>query len=283
MKDRTARRDSSFGRRGPRLLMAAAMFFSAASELASETVTLSTYYPAPSGVYAQMITTGNTYLARDNASNGGQVGIGTSNPVAGSLLDVEGGAASGVTLNVGNLTVGSAGQPTTVKINGAVAATTLQATKSAAPGDTCSAGQLAEDGSGNIVSCQGSQWSKIVSVQTGSFYFTNPGDPYGETYLGQGTVTSIEGTSYFSGTAVVPACGGSPWNTAVTDNSDSVYFGGNPNAHNPGVNDNGPDPTTTYWCGNGYCAFRLANAIGGGTSCYAVGLSNLPVQNVKQN
>ena len=32
----------------------------------AESVTLTTYYPAPSGVYARMITTGNTYLSRDS-------------------------------------------------------------------------------------------------------------------------------------------------------------------------------------------------------------------------
>lgn len=36
-----------------------------AMELSSESVTLTTYYPAPSGVYQQMITTGKTHLARD--------------------------------------------------------------------------------------------------------------------------------------------------------------------------------------------------------------------------
>ncbi|MBI4061557.1 MAG: hypothetical protein HY403_09015 [Elusimicrobia bacterium] len=39
-----------------------------AAPLASESVTLTTYYPAPSGVYQQMITTGATYLARDGNS-----------------------------------------------------------------------------------------------------------------------------------------------------------------------------------------------------------------------
>ncbi len=48
-----------------------------AGDLGSESVTLTTYYPAPSGVYTQMITTGNTYLARDGAS---KVGVGTTNP-----------------------------------------------------------------------------------------------------------------------------------------------------------------------------------------------------------
>ncbi|MBI5630736.1 MAG: hypothetical protein HY921_07625 [Elusimicrobia bacterium] len=55
-----------------------------ASELGSESVTLTTYYPAPSGVYAQMITTNNTFLARD----GGSVGVGTASPA--QKLDVSG-------------------------------------------------------------------------------------------------------------------------------------------------------------------------------------------------
>jgi len=45
-----------------------------AGDLASEAVTLNTYYPAPSGIYTQMIATGNTYLARD----GGCVNVGTT-------------------------------------------------------------------------------------------------------------------------------------------------------------------------------------------------------------
>lgn len=44
--------------------------------LISESVTLTTYYPAPSGVYTQMITTGDTYLSRDS----GKSLIGTSSP-----------------------------------------------------------------------------------------------------------------------------------------------------------------------------------------------------------
>lgn len=57
-------------------------------ELGSENVTLTTYYPAPSGIYAQMITTGNTYLARDP---GGVVGIQTTTP--GASLEVAGSGA----------------------------------------------------------------------------------------------------------------------------------------------------------------------------------------------
>jgi hypothetical protein len=91
---------------GKKLLTAAlvpALMLAGVPELGSESVTLSTYYPAPSGVYTNMITTSNTYLARD----GGNLGVGTSSPS--SKLHVNGtttlgGAttisASGVALDV---------------------------------------------------------------------------------------------------------------------------------------------------------------------------------------
>lgn len=78
MSELTVRFNLSFGARSVRGLMAAAMILSAVTEVASESVTLTTYYPAPSGVYSQMITTGNTYLARDYTSNGSGVTIGGS-------------------------------------------------------------------------------------------------------------------------------------------------------------------------------------------------------------
>ncbi len=81
MADQTVRIEVNLGARGLRCLMAAAMIFSAVSELASESITLTTYYPAPSGIYAQMITTGDTRLARD----GGQVDIGTTLKVNGNI------------------------------------------------------------------------------------------------------------------------------------------------------------------------------------------------------
>lgn len=98
-------------------------------ELASESVQLQTYYPAPSGVYTNMITTGNTWLSRDggilavgtNAASlgagakmavmGGSVGIGTTSPV--STLEVNGNAQVDTNLTVGapsgNLTVNGNG------------------------------------------------------------------------------------------------------------------------------------------------------------------------------
>lgn len=49
-----------------------------ATELASEQLTLTTYYPAPSGVYTKLLTTADAYFARD----GGSVGVGTGSPSA---------------------------------------------------------------------------------------------------------------------------------------------------------------------------------------------------------
>lgn len=88
MAELVIRVDKDLASKAFRGLLAASMFFAAVPELASESVTLTTYYPAPSGVYAQMITTGNTYLARD----GGFVDVGTSvSPSGGTKMAVMGG------------------------------------------------------------------------------------------------------------------------------------------------------------------------------------------------
>ena len=69
--------------------LALVLLLTGVDPLGSESVILTTYYPAPSGIYAQMITTGQTFLARD----GGSVGIGTASPQA--MLDVRGGIRPG--------------------------------------------------------------------------------------------------------------------------------------------------------------------------------------------
>jgi hypothetical protein len=56
--------------------VAAGLLLYGIPKLGSESVTLATYYPAPSGVYTNMITTGNTYLARDS----GNIGVRTTSP-----------------------------------------------------------------------------------------------------------------------------------------------------------------------------------------------------------
>ncbi len=114
-----------------RLAAAAGLLILLSGELGSENVTLTSYYPAPSGVYTQMITTNNSYIARDGgvldvgttaglpagtkmAVMGGSVGIGTTSP--GKMLSVNKGATAGdgIVINGTNdtrVTIGQ-GQPT---------------------------------------------------------------------------------------------------------------------------------------------------------------------------
>src|SRR5437867_563881 len=69
---------------------AAFLLLGTAMELGSETLTMTTTYPSPAGIYKTIITTGETNLAR-NAGNvilamgGGNVGIGTASPPAAKL------------------------------------------------------------------------------------------------------------------------------------------------------------------------------------------------------
>jgi hypothetical protein len=81
-----------YGPRTWRAPLVAALLLCAVGDLNSESVTLSTYYPAPSGVYTNMITTGNTVLARDGGA-ATKVGIGTTNP--GGKLAVSGSMSVG--------------------------------------------------------------------------------------------------------------------------------------------------------------------------------------------
>ncbi len=106
------------------------------SPIATESVTLTTYYPAPAGAYNNMVTIGNTWLARDNqpgtsvpsfvelgdnsgvsagtklAVMNGNVGINTTTPQA--QLDIEAGA--GVTHCVGSYGC-STSYPVPLRIN----------------------------------------------------------------------------------------------------------------------------------------------------------------------
>ncbi|OGR46196.1 MAG: hypothetical protein A2X40_06830 [Elusimicrobia bacterium GWC2_65_9] len=77
--------------------LAVVLLLLAAGDLASENVTLTTYYPAPSGVYTQMVTTGQTLLARDNTPTS-KVGIGMGAAgVPAARLDVTGYPSASIT------------------------------------------------------------------------------------------------------------------------------------------------------------------------------------------
>jgi len=72
-------------------VLAIALLSVLALTISSETLTMTTTYPSPVGVYNYIITTGNAGAAPQNtilARNAGRVGIGTSSPQA--PLDVSG-------------------------------------------------------------------------------------------------------------------------------------------------------------------------------------------------
>jgi hypothetical protein len=72
------------------LALSLIILFAGVGYLGSETVSLTTYYPAPSGVYTRIITTADTYLARD----GGMVGVGTTAPQVALHVRSAGGTAN---------------------------------------------------------------------------------------------------------------------------------------------------------------------------------------------
>lgn len=100
-----------------RMMLALALMLIGADELVSETVTLTTYYPAPSGVYVNMITTNNTWLARDSSTNSGYLNIG-SNAAAGN----QGTGAGNTRLIVmnGNVGIGQATPTQKLEVAGIV-------------------------------------------------------------------------------------------------------------------------------------------------------------------
>lgn len=120
--------------------LAGLLLLSAAPELGSESVTLSTSLPAPSGVYQQLASNSKTVLARDSGGVGiggdpgnaklyvnGWVGIGTPTPT--QALDVRGTMRSSGDLRTAAITAGgevTAGS--TIRVSGQVTATaaTLQ-------------------------------------------------------------------------------------------------------------------------------------------------------------
>ncbi len=120
MAELVVRFDVRFGERWARVLMAAAMFFAAVPELASESVTLTTYYPAPSGVYSQMITTGNTWLARDPAA-----GVWQQVVVGGSALPA---AGTGLAVMNGNVGIGKLNAGGMLDVNGTTFTQKLETT-----------------------------------------------------------------------------------------------------------------------------------------------------------
>ena len=149
-------------------LMIGAMFFTTVSQLASESVTLTTYYPAPSGVYTKMITTNDTSLARD----GGMVGIGTVSHK--NILDVNGGMAVGSYAGANVAPPGGAIISGNVGIGTSSPASALSVAGGVQPGDDTSACTAAKDGTqrwhgGAAQVCSSGQWSAVMSAPSGTW------------------------------------------------------------------------------------------------------------------
>jgi hypothetical protein len=101
MADMNLRLEVRVSQRVLRLGMTAAMLLAAAGDLASESVQLTTYYPAPSGVYTQLIGTSNTWLSRD----AGTTTVGSATTLANTKLAVLGEAGIGTASPGAQLTV----------------------------------------------------------------------------------------------------------------------------------------------------------------------------------
>ncbi len=123
----------------------------AANELVSESMTMTTYYPAPSGVYKRLTTTGpgNTVLVQ----YGGSVGIGTGTSVPTQLLDVAGSAHFS-----GNVSIGRATAPSALSVAGGVQM-----------GPDTSACTMDKEGTlmwsaGALQVCTGGNWTRLAPL-----------------------------------------------------------------------------------------------------------------------
>ncbi|MDP2866919.1 MAG: hypothetical protein Q8O90_11815 [Elusimicrobiota bacterium] len=87
----------SFNRKSARLLLVVFFLCWHPGFIGSESLTLTTYYPAPYGGYVSILTTGNTILARDGGVNT-RVAVGSGSPT--SKLHVFGGGSTTVDMIV---------------------------------------------------------------------------------------------------------------------------------------------------------------------------------------
>jgi hypothetical protein len=175
----------------PRLFGGALFLFLLAavpSELASEAVTLNSYYPAPSGIYTQMITTGNTYLARDS----GYVGVGVNGSIAG----------------VGTITA-----PTNT--------TGVNSTKLIVLGGNFGVGTVAPTAAVQITDPRNAP----VAVAVNGQILTGDGSNFGRVYFGPVANNQWVGTSGGSGSIVTMTNGSA---SIIVDNTGRVGIGVTP-------------------------------------------------------
>jgi hypothetical protein len=148
-------------------------------KLNPETLTMTTSYPSPAGIYNQLVATGQTILARDTASNGGKVGIGSPTPPA-SLLDVFGTAhlrgapgTKGLYVNpAGDVGIGTLSPTQSLDVNGniyelgaSVPRGVTIVSKTASRGGAGQCTVFANCGSQLTVATQCVLWSGVANLQ----------------------------------------------------------------------------------------------------------------------
>lgn len=175
----------TIGLREAKCLMAAAVILAVPLWLSSESLTLSTTYPSPAGIYKKLISTGDTILGRDT----GSVVIGAAAPTAkltvGGSVSATGAVAAGGAVTAG-AGVSAAGD---IASGGA-----LSAVGGVAAGGVVRVGLLASDPPGapggiyfntttqKFMGYQNGQWSDLAAPATGSGPV--PGGLYGGCKVG---------------------------------------------------------------------------------------------------
>ena len=154
--------------------------------LGSETLTMTTYYPAPYGGYASLLTTGLTLLARD----GNSVGIGT--PTPGAKLDIKGLGNTAATFGFGmrnsdNAVIMVARDDGNVGIGTGSPVSKLQVSGGIQMGDDLSACIPEKAGtlrwhSGGTQVCDGSAWGPLGGGLSGSWRSATTGSAQTNTY-----------------------------------------------------------------------------------------------------
>ncbi len=158
--------------------------------LGSETLTLTTYYPAPYGGYASLLTTGKTLLAR----NGGNVGIGIASPTG--KLHVEG-TGDVIFRTSGRLDVGSPAQ-----LRGAPGGTGLYVDSSGRVGiNTLAPTQRLEIFDGNLnISGDGATTGFLTGICASRPYSGNDACPPGMRVMAvYGTISCTTNSMVFLG------------------------------------------------------------------------------------